>query len=94
MAVLDDAICPSLSKPQARHIAALIELCGSDAASAFFKQVYNERKNTPMYDTLYAEISKIDSFKDIANAMLQYSKVKKQLTRSELGLKGSSEDAG
>ena len=81
-----------ITTKQAKHISKLLGNSGSGPAVQFFRELYNTKRNTPVYEKIYAALKGTKAFTDIAEAMQQTDKMVRELKENRLRQKAMQEE--
>jgi len=81
-----------ISKEQAKHVSNLLGNSGSGLAVQFFRELYNTKRNTPVYEKIYGALKGTKAFTDIAEAMQQNDKMVRELKENRIRQKTMAEE--
>jgi len=81
-----------ITKAQAKHVSNLLGNSGSGLSVQFFRELYNTKRNTPVYEKIYAALKGTKAFTDIAEAMQQNDKMVRELKENRMKQKKLQEE--
>jgi hypothetical protein len=81
-----------ITTKQANHISDLLGKSGSGLSVQFFRELYNTKRNTPVYEKIYGALKGTKAFTDIAEAMQQNDRMVKELKENRIRQKQMQEE--